>query len=148
MAKVRPIASEVRVHAGFSSIRRVFICMKKLTFCLVVFWLISLAHSGLQAQPANAPEAAAFDVRPEPVKTPPPAYPQQLKGSGIDGVVAVRLLVDENGSVAEAKASKSNHVLFEPPAVEAVLKWKFKPATKAGKPVAASIVLPVRFPAE
>jgi protein TonB len=93
-------------------------------------------------------ENTTFDTRPEPVKTPPPAHPQQMKGSGVDGVVAVRILIDETGTVVEAKALKSNHVLFEPPAVGAVLKWKFKPATKEGKSAAASIVLPVRFPAE
>jgi protein TonB len=96
---------------------------------------------------ADAP-GAEFDVRPEPVKSPPPAYPEKLKGMDVAGVVAVKMQIDESGNVVQATALKSNHAAFEPPAVEAVLKWKFKPATKDGKAVVATIVLPVRFPAE
>jgi periplasmic protein TonB len=93
-------------------------------------------------------QTAEYDVKPEPVKTPPPSYPASLKGSGHAGIVAVKMTIDEEGNVASAVATKSNHVAFEPPAVEAALTWKFKPATKDGKPVAVQLVIPVRFAAE
>lgn len=86
-----------------------------------------------------------FDVRPTPIKTPPPEYPYQLKRDGVTGVVAVKVLIDEKGSVAECIVAKSSHADFEKPALDAVKKWKFKPATKGGEPVKAWLMIPLHF---
>jgi len=43
------------------------------------------------------------------------------------------------------KVKKSDHKLFAEAAVKAVKNSKFQPATKNGKPVAASIDIPVKF---
>ncbi len=88
---------------------------------------------------------AAFDEKPVPVKTPPPKYPAQMRTEGVDGVVAVRVHIAEDGSVAECVVAKSNRSEFDQAAVEAVQKWKFKPAKKDGAPVACKIVIPIRF---
>ncbi len=91
---------------------------------------------------------AAFDEKPVPVKTPPPKYPPQMKSEGVDGVVAVRVHISADGSVAECTVAKSNRAEFDQAALDAVQKWKFKPATKDGAPVACKIVIPIRFSLE
>jgi protein TonB len=87
----------------------------------------------------------AVDVNPVPVKTPPPDYPSEMKRSGLSGVVAVTLVIDEKGVVVSANVAKSSHPDFGAPAVDAVKKWKFKPAKKDGVPVKMRVTIPIRF---
>lgn len=51
---------------------------------------------------ADARAPAEYDTRPEPLKSPPPVYPAQFKGSDISGVVAVKMLIDQDGIAIEA----------------------------------------------
>ncbi len=88
---------------------------------------------------------AAFDEKPVPVKTPPPKFPPQMKSEGIDGTVAVRVVIGVEGDVKSAEVAKSSRSEFEQPALDAVQKWKFKPAKKAGEAVECKIVIPIRF---
>jgi TonB family protein len=74
-----------------------------------------------------------------------PEYPFSLRLAGNKGVVVVDFIVDREGNVVKADVSKSSHPDFEAPAVEAVLKWKFKPAIKDGKPVYAHMQVPIVF---
>lgn len=107
--------------------------------------LILAAFSALTLTAARADEAM---VRPVPVKTPPPAYPTEMRRDGIAGTVTVKIVVDEKGNVAECSISKSTRSEFEQPALEAIKSWKFKPASKDGTPVRANIIVPVQFSAE
>ncbi len=90
---------------------------------------------------------AAFDEKPVPLKTPPPKYPSQMRSEGVEGMVAVRVFIAVDGSVKSCEVAKSNRPEFEQPALEAVQKWKFKPAKKDGEPVECKIVIPIRFSA-
>lgn len=90
-------------------------------------------------------EGPAFDVKPVPVKTPPPTYPLELKREGISGLVAVKVVIDVNGTISEATVSKSTDPRFDAAAIEAVKKWKFKPAQKDGAPVAIKMIIPIQF---
>lgn len=85
------------------------------------------------------------DTPPAPVRTPPPEYPMELRRAGTAGMVAVAVVVDANGDVTSAEVNKSTHPDFEAPALEAVKKWKFKPAQLGGKPVKVRVVIPLRF---
>ncbi len=66
---------------------------------------------------------------------PEPKYPYALSRAAIKGNVEVEFLIGSNGKVLEAKAIKSTHKGFESAAVEAVLKWRFKPGIKKGRAV-------------
>ena len=88
------------------------------------------------------------DENPVPVKTPPPRYPDSLKREGVSGLVAVTIVIDEKGAVVDTSISKSSHPDFERPALEAVGKWKFKPAKKDGAAVKVKVTLPLRFSVE
>jgi periplasmic protein TonB len=107
--------------------------------------VLSLFTGSLAIATVSAAEEAAFDVRPVPVKTPPPQFPSAMQREGVSGVVAVRVVIDETGAVSECSVSKSSHAEFEQPAVSAVKNWKFKPASKGGVAVKASVVIPIKF---
>lgn len=85
------------------------------------------------------------DVNPVPVKTPPPEYPDSMKRQGVSGVVAVSIVIDEKGAVMSTTVAKSSQSEFEAPALDAVKKWKFKPAQKDGVPVKMKVTIPIRF---
>ncbi len=108
---------------------------------------LSLFAGSLAVATVSAQEAA-FDVRPVPVKTPPPEFPSDMQRQGISGVVAVRVVIDEKGAVEECSVSKSSHAEFEQAAVTAVKNWKFKPASKGGVAVKVSVVIPIKFSQE
>ncbi len=97
------------------------------------------------AMPVLSAAAADYDERPLPIKTPPPVYPASMAREGVQGTVAVKVVVDEAGSVVECSVSKSSHVAFEQPAVDAVKNWKFKPAARGGAKVRAEVLIPIRF---
>lgn len=121
--------------------------IKPLLRLLSALTLIAVASLPLTAQ-ADDTIYTKVDENPVPVKTPPPRYPDSLKREGVSGVVAVTIVIDEAGLVTSTSVSKSSHPDFERPALEAVAKWKFKPAKKDGAAVKVKVTLPLRFSVE
>ena len=116
-----------------SLLRSAFICASL---------LVTVAVSSVRAD-----ESADFDVKPMPLKTPPPVYPDQLRRDGITGMVAVRVTIDENGTVSDCAVAKSSNAAFDRAALEAIRGWKFKPASKQGSAVKSRIIIPIKFAA-
>jgi TonB family protein len=75
-----------------------------------------------------------------------PDYSEALRVAGIGGQVVVQFGVDDTGAVQNVSVFTSDHPELDAPAVEAVKKWKFKPALRDGEPVATRIMrVPVTF---
>lgn len=73
--------------------------------------------------------------RPTPTEVFGAEYPPDAKAQGIQGVTRVKLLIDEGGIVREVKAVKGPPLLRGP--AEALAKrFRYKPATQNGTPVA------------
>lgn len=82
---------------------------------------------------------------PVPVRTVAPEYPNELRRDGVSGLVMVKCSIDEQGNVTGTEVEKSSNVAFEKPAVEAVKKWKFKPAKQDGAPITIKVSIPIKF---
>ena len=82
---------------------------------------------------------------PVPVRTVAPKYPAALKHDGVSGVVSINCVIDEKGNVTEPKVLKTSHPAFAEPALEALSKWKFKPAKRGGIVVPIKITIPIQF---
>lgn len=82
---------------------------------------------------------------PVPVRTVAPEYPSELRREGIAGIVMVKCTVDEQGNVVSTEVVKSSHQAFEKPAIDALLKWKFKPARQDGAAIAMKVSIPIKF---
>ena len=64
-----------------------------------------------------------------------PQYPVEAQMKGIEGWVLLRFDVSESGSVSNIKVLNSKPPrIFDRAAVMAVVKWKYKPQMKNGKP--------------
>jgi protein TonB len=85
---------------------------------------------------------------PVPIRTVAPSYPEELKDARISGIVVLRVVIDDRGNVTEPRVEKSSNAAFNQPALDAVSKWRFKPAMQGGKPVSAKVALPIKFSAE
>ena len=65
-----------------------------------------------------------------------PRYPREALVSGKTGFVTIKLTVDEDGKVIDAVISNSRPPrIFDRAALQAVLRWKFKPRVVNGVPV-------------
>ena len=112
----------------------------KIMFIIVLWAALSLGPALVWADDAVEP--------PVPVRTVPPHYPSSMKRDGTSGVVTVRCTIDTSGNVTEPTVVKTSNEAFSAPALEALSKWKFKPAKKGGTPVAIKVTFPIKFSAD
>lgn len=78
------------------------------------------------------------------VVKPVPVYPREAKEAKAAGMVAVEIVVDEEGRVVEAKAV-SGHPLLRQAAVEAARQARLSPTLLQGKPIKVTGVLTYNF---
>ena len=73
-------------------------------------------------------------------------YPEQAMKKGIQGRVAVRFIVEKDGSISDVKPILSVHPLLNKEAVRVVESMpKWTPGKQNGKPVRVRFNLPVMF---
>jgi len=82
---------------------------------------------------------------PKAAGTPDPEYPQGARGRFAQGIVVLYLTVDVDGRPRNIRVVRSLESDFDAAAINAVRRWKFKPATKDGKPVPVEISVQVQF---
>jgi protein TonB len=114
--------------------------MKSLLLCAVT----GIVALGFQAGPVYSPRDV--DTRPVLTKKVFPQSPFRANPGHKNVAVEVHLVVDENGMPQQVE---SEDILRDDPfavsAVEAVKKFRFKPAIKGGVPVAVALKVVIRF---
>lgn len=93
----------------------------------------------------ETPEFVAYDTPPMLVRYVKPEYPDIARKAGIEGTVFVRVLVDVDGTVLDARIEKGINEALDRAAVDAAMKSKFTPAKQRDKPVRVWVTYPVRF---
>lgn len=73
-----------------------------------------------------------------------PVYPELARKAGLTGKVYVRFLVGKDGRVREVQILKGEEI-FRQAAIDAVMKFVFKPAMQNDKPVAVWMSQPITF---
>lgn len=66
-----------------------------------------------------------------------PVYPQVAKSAGVSGLVRIKVIVDESGSVVSIVWTEGP-MLLRQAAQDALRQWKFQPVVVDGKPVRAT----------
>jgi TonB family protein len=75
-------------------------------------------------------------VEPVPVQRPPPNYPSGAQQISLEGWVALSYIVSKDGAVTDAMIEDSTgSESFERAALDAVRKWRYKPATRNGEAI-------------
>ena len=90
--------------------------------------------------------ASARVLPPRILRQTEPAYPETLRQQRIEGRVAVRMLVLEDGSVGDANVvSSSGYGEMDEAALDAVRQWQFVPARQEGGAVRCRTTLSISF---
>lgn len=93
---------------------------------------------------AEAPTAPAYHMGT--VSTPSPDYPYSARKRRREGVVLIGLEVAADGLVSAARVLESSgDASLDEAALSTLRRWKLRPATMAGRPVAGRVEVPVRF---
>lgn len=95
---------------------------------------------------APAPTAGRADPEPIPGQSPAPRYPVRALRRGEEGVVNVRAQIGPDGvptSVSIVSGSGSRDL--DRAALDAVRRWRFRPAFADGRPTVGTVVVPIAF---
>lgn len=127
-------------------------------------WIVSLLFAllcagcstteRLQLRPVESPipkakpgvyDVSQVDVQPIPTRQSRPRYPVELRKNRIAGESVVIFTIKSDGTVTDASVVRAADVALGESAVEAVLKWRFRPAQIKGQPVDCRLMLPLVF---
>lgn len=118
---------------------------------LMAGWNLSAQEAAKDASSASAQDDTVYQptaeglTPPKGIYTPNPEYSDKARKKKLNGTVIVTVVINADGTVREAKITRSLEASLDQKAIEAVKKWKFQPATKDGKPVAVRVPIEVDF---
>ena len=108
---------------------------QRLRLTLVVCALAALAAAPARSQDRGAVQTKKVD----------PVYPEGLFKTERQGNVLLAGVIDAKGQIGDLRVVATSNNAFVKPAIEAVQQWKFRPATKNGKPIEIFTNVGVRF---
>lgn len=82
---------------------------------------------------------------PQVIYSPEPSFSDEARKSKTQGVVTLLLIVGKDGRAYNIRVGQSLGMGLDEKAIEAVNRWRFKPATLNGQPVATQIAVEVDF---
>jgi periplasmic protein TonB len=82
---------------------------------------------------------------PQAIYSPEPSFSDEARKAKQQGVVQLLVVVGKDGRTYDIHVSQSLGMGLDEKAVEAVSRWRFKPATLNGQPVATQIAIEVDF---
>ena len=117
------------------------------------FWLSAPAWSTLAANVVPTPGRDLGKVykvgngvtAPIPTYKPEPPYTKDAKAAKLQGTGVYSAVIDDSGNVADVQVVRPVDRGLDESAAQTLRTWKFKPATKDGKPVAVKVVVEVSF---
>jgi protein TonB len=97
------------------------------------------------AVPSDEPLVISGEIRkPIRVKEVRPDYPEHARRARLEGDVVLEVVVDREGEVESVRVLSGNEI-FRRSAVEAVRRWRYRPALQNGTPVKVVMSVIVEF---
>ncbi len=106
---------------------------------------ISFNPGDIKVDEGPPPDFVPVEKEPQIVKQVIPKYPELAQRAGIEGRVIVKIWVDKDGKPHKAIVLKSDAEIFNQPAVDAAMQYRFTPAIMNKGPVAVWVVIPFTF---
>lgn len=97
---------------------------------------------------ASAPAASHTDSAtsfPRLLSSATPSYPELARSKAAQGCVIIVATIDERGRVADAKVARGLPLGCSQSALDAVQRWRYRPAMSGGRPVRASLTATICF---
>ncbi|HJQ25984.1 MAG TPA: TonB family protein [Blastocatellia bacterium] len=89
--------------------------------------------------------ATVVDQKPVPLNSPQPRYTEEARKNKIQGVVIARVLVGADGAVKQARIVRGLPDGLDEQAIQAAYQLRFRPAMKAGQPIAFWVPVQIEF---
>lgn len=83
--------------------------------------------------------------QPVPIYKPEPEYSEEARKAKYSGTVLLSLVIDANGNTRDIHVVRPLGLGLDEKAIEAVARWRFRPAMKGGHPVAVQAQVEVNF---
>ncbi len=106
-------------------------------------WILNFAQLDETASPFNKPRGVLYG--PVPIRKVDPKYPAEAIRQNIEGEVVLYAIIRANGSVDSIQVVRHLDPQLDRDAVEALAQWKFRPATREGKPVDVEAIVHIPF---
>lgn len=82
---------------------------------------------------------------PQVICNPEPSFSDEARKSKAQGIVLLLLVVGKDGHPYDIRVGQSLGMGLDEKAIEAVNRWRFRPGTLNGQPVATQIAVQVDF---
>ncbi len=100
----------------------------------------------------SAPESQDLQTGPPPwyvtapklIHQKKPEYPPEAREKGIQGEVVLHATIDKDGNVTDISVISGPPLLLKA-AIDAVKKWKYKPALRGSQPIEITMTISVEF---
>ncbi len=86
-----------------------------------------------------------LDQMPRATFQPAPRFPAEMRRQVTQATVMVEFIVNDRGTVEQARVIDTTYRGFEAAAVDGVSRWRFKPGIKGGRPVNTRLRVPLVF---
>jgi protein TonB len=103
-------------------------------------WILRFAELNPEGETTNVDLSA-----PSPIRKVDPRYPPVLMEQRIEGEVRLYAIIRADGSVDSVQVLRSVHPDLDRNSMEALVKWRFRPAGRNGKPVDVEAVVSIPF---
>jgi TonB family protein len=147
---VQPLS--LRIESGGQSCETAASEPKPITFTIAngQHGLTIASETGAQAQPvtaklSEAAEPALPTTEPIAIATPDATYTDGARRTRLEGEVRFRVTVGTDGQLHDIQPLNHLGMGLDQQAIAALQEWRFKPATRGGKPVPQTIIVNMSF---
>ncbi len=106
---------------------------------------VAIGNFKVPSEDTPPPNFVPVEKEPQVIHEVKPKYPELAQRAGIEGRVWVKIWVDRNGKPHQALVLKSDAQIFDQPAIDAAMQYRFTPAIMNKGPVAVWVVIPFTF---
>ena len=106
-------------------------------------WILSFAELDEDDGPPFTPKERL--AGPVPIRKADPKYPLDLIKAHVQGEVVLYAIIRKDGSVDSIQVVRGLDPQLDQNAIQALGEWKFRPATRAGRPVEVEAVVHIPF---
>jgi protein TonB len=106
----------------------------------------SAPKPGKDATTASSEGGAIMDAKPDYLSNPPPLYPESCRLNKQEGLAVLSVIVGTDGRPETISLQTgSGFSALDQAALEAVRKWRFRPASLGSLKVKSRVTIPIRF---
>ena len=74
-----------------------------------------------------------------------PLYPEEARRQHQEGINIYEAIISSTGCVREIRLLKGSHLLLDLTGMEAIARWRYRPATLGGRPVSVFLTVTVTY---